>query len=215
MGGRPHCQALTLTIGRWRYRSLVQAALKQLWRATPVWPAPGRRFLAVDLETSGLDPACAEVISMAWVPVDADEIFPGGGASYLVKPAESVGDSAVIHQLRDCDLMEAAEWSQVLARFIEAAAGRTLVFHGGQLDLAFLNQGCRRYFGSPLLMPYLDTLLWQQRRLARRGHPMVPGALRLAACRQRFMLPEYPPHNASTDALATAELLLAMQVGHR
>ncbi|NLW04889.1 MAG: 3'-5' exonuclease, partial [Pseudomonadaceae bacterium] len=35
----------------------------------------------------------------------------------------------------------------------------------------------------------------------------------LAACRERYGLPNYHPHDALTDALATAELLQA-QIAH-
>jgi DNA polymerase-3 subunit epsilon len=40
------------------------------------------------------------------------------------------------------------------------------------------------------------------------GEP-PPGSLRLDAARRRFGLPRYAAHRAATDAVATAELLLA------
>ena len=49
-----------------------------------------------------------------------------------------------------------------------------------------------------------------QRRLVVRGHGEPPrGALRLDAARAGFGLPRYSAHRAATDALATAELLIA------
>lgn len=203
-------QRAAIAFARWRYAGRADAALRRLWQASPLCGKRGREFLAVDLETTGLRPADDEVLSIAWVPVRAGAAYPGEGRHLLVKPRQSVGDSAAFHALRDCDLVGAINLEAALAAFFEVAAGRVLVFHGGQLDLALLNAGCRRQFGAPLLMPHIDTLVWQRRRLNRRQQPIAPGELRLGACRRAFHLPDYPPHNAAVDALATAELLLAL-----
>jgi DNA polymerase-3 subunit epsilon len=63
-------------------------------------------------------------------------------------------------------------------------------------------------------MPAVDTLLQEQALLQRKNLPIKPGDLGLQACRDHYNLPPYPAHNALLDALATAELLLAM-VKHR
>jgi DNA polymerase-3 subunit epsilon len=100
--------------------------------------------------------------------------------------------------------------AEVLARFLEAAAGRILVFHNAALDTAFLNRVSRREFNAPVLLPVVDTLLQEKALLQRREQPIKPGDLRLHACRERYNLPPYQGHNALLDALATAELLLAL-----
>ena len=102
----------------------------------------------------------------------------------------------------------------VLQRFLQAAAGRVLVFHNAALDLAFIDRVSRREFNAPVLLPAVDTLLQEQALLRRRGVPIKPGDLRLQACRDRYNLPAYPAHNALLDALSTAELLVA-QATHR
>ncbi len=63
-------------------------------------------------------------------------------------------------------------------------------------------------------MPTVDTLLLEEAILRRKDAPIMPGDLRLQACRERYNLPNYPAHNALVDALATAELLQA-QAQHR
>ncbi|MEF1281994.1 3'-5' exonuclease, partial [Vibrio fortis] len=40
-----------------------------------------------------------------------------------------------------------------------------------------------------------------------------PGSVRLGQSRRRYHLPDYTPHHALTDAIATAELLQA-QIAH-
>lgn len=203
-----------LRLRRWwaRRRGGVAAPLRACWDA----PLPGLRtplarvdFLVCDAEMSGLDARAAEILSLAWVGVSAGEIRLDSAARHLLRPLAGVGDSATIHRLRDCDLQAAAPLPQVLERFLEAAAGRVLVFHHAALDLAFLDRAARGHLGAPLLLPAVDTLELERRQRARRNQPLEAGALRLSSCRQRYGLPAYAAHDALGDALATAELLLA------
>ena len=63
-------------------------------------------------------------------------------------------------------------------------------------------------------MPLVGTLLQEEALLRRHGRIIEPGALRLQDCRSRYNLLHFHGHNALLDALATAELLIAM-AAHR
>lgn len=207
-----------LAAKRWRYRTRIMGTtLRSCWDA----PLPGRRdnwravpFLVCDAEMSSLDVAQGELLSLAWVGVDAGAIALDSARHYLLKATHSVGQSATVHQLRDCELQEGLAESEVMAQFLAAAAGRILVFHHATLDMAYLNRCSEREYGAPLLLPTVDTLALERARLEQRDVAITPGALRLQACRERYSLPAYPGHNALVDALATAELLIA-QAQHR
>ena len=80
-------------------------------------------------------------------------------------------------------------------------------------DLAFQDRATRSLYGAPLLLPVADTMAIEHRQLKRRDTAIRAGDLRLQACRARHNLPAYPAHNALSDALATAELLLAQLAG--
>ncbi|EED32649.1 exonuclease, RNase T and DNA polymerase III [gamma proteobacterium NOR5-3] len=166
-------------------------------------------FLICDAEMSGLDPAKAELLSMGWVRVEGLEIVMGSAEHRLIRNRRSVGQSATIHQLRDCELREADDITEVLSDFLQAAAGCVLVFHNARLDTAFLDRAAKQAFGTPLLLPTVDTLWLEQRLLQRQERPIGQGDLRLGACRDRYGLIHHSAHNALTDAMATAELLLA------
>jgi DNA polymerase-3 subunit epsilon len=207
-----------LRLRRLAYRSRVASTdLQRCWQ-TPL-PATGSdwrqiSFLVVDAEMSSLDVNDGELLSIGWVEVKAGAIALGSACHHLVRPEHSVGQSAAIHSLRDCELSEAQSGAQVLAHFLRAAAGKVLVFHNAALDTAYLNRVSNRVFSAPILLPVVDTLLQEESLLRRRDRPIMPGDLRLHACRERYHLPAFEGHNALLDALATAELLLAM-AAHR
>jgi len=198
-------------------RQVADTALQKCWqKPLPSTGTDWRRvsFLAIDAEMSSLDVETGELLSIGWVVVEAAAIALGSAEHYLIRAERSVGQSATIHNLRDHDLIEARAPGQVLSRFLDMAAGKILVFHNAALDMAFLNQLSRSEFNAPLLMPCVDTLSQEQALLRRREIPIRPGDLRLQACRDRYHLPHFHGHNALLDALATAELLLAM-ASHR
>jgi DNA polymerase-3 subunit epsilon len=209
---------LSLRLRRWRYRTETAGnALGKCWRH----PLPSRStrweqgsFLVCDAEMSSLDVAGGELLSIGWVTVERGAVALSSARHYLFKADKTVGQSAAIHQLRDCELRGGLPASVVLSELLSAAAGKVLVFHNAALDLAYLNRSCCQEFGAPVLLPNVDTMALEQARLTRRDQVIKSGDLRLQACRKRYNLPSYPGHNALVDALATAELLIA-QARHR
>ena len=193
-------------------QSHVADELRDYWRS-PLprlsSPVSSLELLVCDGEMSGLDPGQAELLSLGWLVIRGSEQCLGSAEHHLIRAEHSVGMSATVHQLRDCELADARELKDVLRSFLAAARGRVLVFHHAPIDTAFLNAAALRVFGAPLLLPVIDTLALEQRLLRRRDAVVAPGALRLRACRERYGLPTYAAHNALTDAVATGELLLA------
>ncbi len=203
-----------LLLRRLLYRKRISGtALQACWRTPlPSTSSDWREvsFLVVDGEMSSLDVNTGELLSVGWVVVQDGAIHLETAEHHLIRAENSVGQSATIHNLRDYDLIGAHEREQVLTHFLEVAAGKVLVFHNAALDMAFLNKISRRYFNAPMLMPVVDTLLQEEALLRRREQAIKAGDLRLQACRDRYNLPHFHGHNALVDAIATAELLLAL-----
>lgn len=194
-------------------RRVAGTVLQRCWQA-PL-PSTGTdwrqvSFLVVDAEMSSLDVNDGELLSVGWIAVEQGAIKLSSARHYLIKADRSVGQSATIHSLRDCELVDADSPEFVISQFFEAAAGKILVFHNASLDMAFLNRLSRREFNAPVLLPAVDTLLQEKALFDRKGKSIMGGDLRLQACRDRYGLEPHPAHNALLDALATAELLMAM-----
>ena len=185
--------------------------------STPLAELP---VLAIDVETTGLDPRRDRVLSVGFVPVDGDRIVLGGAGSALLRPErgsdddDGVGQSATVHGLTDDAIAAGVGAEAFLDTVFTALAGRVLVAHYARIEVEFLQALCARTYGSRPPLPVLDTLELQRRVLggvAAMGFTAEPAAseLRLWAARERFGLPRYRAHNALVDALACAELYLA------
>jgi len=171
-------------------------------------------FLAIDLETTGLDPETDEIISFGYVPIIDGTIHLDGAAHLLVRPEKPIPEeTAVIHGLLDEGLRNAPRLDAVLPEVLDALAGRVPVAHHSRVERDFLGAACRRLYGQPLEARFACTLALERRSLARRGQDIGEGALRLNAVRERYGLPRYHAHNALMDALAAGELFLA-QAAH-
>lgn len=168
------------------------------------WDCRELEFLSVDLELNSLDPIEGDILSIGYIPIVAGHIVVGEGHHILVDDHGGVGDSAVIHGIRDCDADEGVHLQEALAQLDKARQGRILLFHHAGLDLSFLAKHQPVYRG----IPAIDTLLIEHKRRQRQNLPLE-NTLRLNQCRERYNLPVYNAHNALTDALATAELFLA------
>jgi DNA polymerase-3 subunit epsilon len=168
-------------------------------------------FLAVDLETTGLNPRQDHVLAVGWVPIRGGEVVLAGAHEVVVRPpsGDPVGDSATVHGLTDDEVASAPTLTDVLPELLAALHGRVLVAHHTPIELGFLDRATRAAYDARLQVTAVDTLALQQRLLgALHGHG-PPASLRLDAARSHFGLPRYRAHRALTDAVATAELLLA------
>lgn len=174
-------------------------------------------LLAVDLETTGLDPGRHEVLSVGWVPVQGTAVQLGGAAHVRVRPAgrDGVGTSAAVHGITDDALADAATLEEVLPLLLAALHGRVLLAHHAVVEVGFLTAACRAHYGAAPELTVVDTVQLHRRVLRRgrtHGH-VADEELTLAAARRHLGLPRYRAHEALTDALACAELYLA-QVAH-
>lgn len=195
------------------YRTRVHAPLARFFDAPP----PSARlclkdveFLALDLELTGVDPIASEIVSIGFVPIKKLQITLSEAQRIRIRPKGQVFDSATIHLLRDQDLFDGATMVDGMDRILRALTGRVLLVHFAGLDVLMLSKACRACFGGPLLSPYVDTLALARRRLFRQGREPTGGSLRLPALRRQYGLPKAKLHGALSDAVATAELFLAM-----
>ncbi len=205
---------LTLDYRRKRLYAKAPSGFMQDFYATAF---PSRRsdcrtldFVALDLETSGLDPRRDEILSVGWVCLNGMQIDLSTAQHRLICPQCDIPEqSAVIHQITDDQAAKGEPLRTVLSELIPLLAGKVLIAHHARFEMQFMQRACERLFGVNFLMPVIDTQAIARRSLERRDMAFRPQELRLGALRKRHQLPRYRLHNALSDALGAAELFLA------
>ena len=203
-----------LSLRRWNAARRVTNQHYQSFLSRPM-PPPATMFdeaelICMDIETTGLDATTADMLSIGWVLIRDGMVDLSSTESYVVKPPGDVGDSASVHGLTDTAVSQGMEPQRAMERVVDVLAGRVLVVHHAGLDKTLLDRMCRDQFGEKLLVPLIDTLALEFRRKSRQHHVEDTRSLRLPDLRTHYNLPRYRGHDCLVDAVATAELLIAM-----
>ncbi|MFY0543101.1 ATP-dependent DNA helicase DinG [Brevibacillus sp. H7] len=160
------------------------------------------RFVVVDFETTGSHPRNGDsIIQIGAVVIDDGQITEC--FSTLVNPGQAI--PAYITQLTgitDDMVVDAPTLEEVFPRFLRMLDGRTFVAHNASFDLQFLqeallSQGYYTFDGY-----VLDTV-----ELSRFLLP-TQNSYRLGELADDLQIEHDRPHQADSDALATAQLFL-------
>ncbi|GAB58812.1 3'-5' exonuclease [Rheinheimera nanhaiensis] len=187
--------------------------------ATAIQDVP---LLALDIETTGLDPASNGIVSIGTVPFNLHTIYSSQARQWLVKPRFALSDASVtLHRITHSDIAAAPDLTDILPQLLQQMAGKVAVVHYHGIERPFLHAAVKTRLGAGLLFPLIDTMQLEARMHRRKPlsfwqklRGQQPVSIRLADSRLRYGLPPYRPHHAVTDALACAELLHAQLSRH-
>lgn len=179
-------------------------------------------LVALDFETTGLDPRHNEIVSIGLVPFTLAGLRPAEGYYQVVRPARTLTeDSIALHRITHSQVAAAPPLAEVLESVIEQLCGCVVVVHYSQIERPFLSQATQRLWGEACLFPLLDTMVIEARWQRQAWLPRIrgwlgrrPTSIRLADSRARYGLPAYSSHHAKLDAVATAELFMAQVAWH-
>ena len=168
-------------------------------------------IVALDLETTGLDPKKDKILSYGLVEIQHLTIKLQTSRHQLISIEGQIPEeSAVIHHITDDQAATGVSIEEALPELLARLAGKVMLVHYASIEQNFIDAACRKLYGVPFMIRTIDTLVLAQRLFERRNATIQTGDLRLFNLRPRYNLPNYKAHNALSDALATAELFLAM-----
>ncbi len=171
-------------------------------------------IVALDLETTGLDPARDRILSVGLLSVRHMTVRLDTCWHQLIRSSREIPEaSAVIHRITDDQSAQGVPLDQVMPDLLSRLAGRVVLVHHAAIETKFITRACQTLYGPGFLMPLIDTEVLARRQFERCNRSYRAADLRLFRLRERYQLPRYQAHNALSDALATAELFLAMTAG--
>ena len=203
---------------RWQLRRAAPGPLRDYLERPLPSPRLDHRdadYLAIDLETTGLDIKRDLILSVGYVVLRGDLVDLSTARHQVVRIDRAIPEaSAVIHQITDDQAARGRDLEEVLVELLEVLAGKVMIAHHARIERGFLARACRELWGGGLPLRVVDTQVLARRSFERRQIPFKGSDLRLHALGDRYNLPRYGAHNALSDALAAAELFLA-QAAHQ
>jgi DNA polymerase-3 subunit epsilon len=161
-------------------------------------------FVALDLETTGLDPRRDDVVAAAAIPFVHGR--PQPGYVTLVDPGRPIpAASTRIHGIDDARVAGAPAMDEVLPRMDAVCAGRPLVGHDVAFDLAVLARARRRRG-----LPRPELVALDTRRLAVALHPGWRRDAELERVAARLGIEVSGRHTAEGDARLAGMIMLAL-----
>lgn len=171
----------------------------------------GGEVIALDCETTGLDPRSAELVSVAAVPVLGERVLSGSALDIrLRRPAGLNGSSIRIHRLRRMDLSDGLSVDDALAALLDFIGNRPLLGWCIGFDIAVINRHLRPRYGFELPNAAIEVSALYQRYL-HRTQPHIMPDLRFESMARALSVPELERHSAKGDASTTALMYLRLK----
>ncbi len=157
------------------------------------------QFVALDLETTGLDPAKNEIVSIGLVPFTLSRIYCREAKHWIVKPRKPLDDESVVfHGITHSDVSDAPDLKRILEEVLASLEGKIVVVHYRRIERDFIDAAIKNRLGEGLLFPVIDTLeieSWFYRKPSQKFWSRVLRkpltSIRLADSRRRYNLPFY------------------------
>lgn len=168
-------------------------------------------IVSLDIETTGLNPETDKIVSIGLVELDNMGVKLNSCWHQTIKTNKTLKEnSVIIHHITNDESSAGVTIEQAMKTLLKRISGKVVLVHNETVEQAFINKACQNLFKTGFIMPVIDTQFLAKRTLARQNKAVKPNDLRLFNLRKNFNMPAYKAHNALLDAIATAELFLAM-----
>lgn len=168
-------------------------------------------IISLDIETTGLNPEVDSIVSIGLVEISNLGIKLDSCWHQIIKTNKGLPEkSVVIHHITDDESAGGITIEKAIEELLKRLKGKVVLVHNSNIEQGFINNICQKLYGTDFVMRVIDTQVLAKRSFDRKNKSYKPTELRLFNLRKTYKLPPYKAHNALLDALATAELFLAM-----
>jgi DNA polymerase-3 subunit epsilon len=175
-------------------------------------PGPDDEVVAFDCETTGLDVAKDDIITIAAVKIRGNRILASEKFEAIARPdAKMSADAIKVHRLREADVEGGQLIFQVLPDFLHFVRGRPLVGYYLEFDVAMVDKYLVQLKGIELPNPMIEVSALYYERKYGDAPPGTQIDLSFARIIEDLKLPMLDQHDAFNDALMTAMMYVALR----
>ena len=189
-------------------------ALKRQWllyhlgdqRFRFMWDAPPpNEWVALDCETTGLNVASDQIISIGAVRIVGDRLLTSQRLELLVRPSRPISEASVrVHGLRAQDVAGGLDPDDAMMQLMRFIGSRPLVGYYLEFDLAMIDRAIFPLLGMGLPQQRIEVSALFYDHQQRQLPPYQHGGnidLRFATLMRTLDLPQHGAHDALSDAV--------------
>lgn len=175
-------------------------------------PGPSDEFVALDCETTGLNPRVDDIVAIAAVRIKGNRILTSERFEAIVRPDKKPSkDSIKVHQLREQDVESGALMFRILPDLLRFIGGRPIVGYYIDFDMRMLDKYILRQIQTKLPNPRIEVSEMYY-ALKYKGAPQgTLYDLRFASILADLGIPSLEQHDALNDTLMTAMIFLQLR----
>ena len=197
----------------WQQRQLRDSE----WRFLVDAPPPGE-WVALDCETTGLNPRSDEIIAIGAVRIVGNRVLTSERLELLVRPEHGVSAESIrVHRLREQDVQDGVPAEEAMRRLLHFIGARPLVGYYLEFDVAMINRTLKRTLGLTLPQEkievsrlYYDYVFQQLPPHKQQENTEID--LRFATIMDALGLPTREAHDALNDAVMAALAFIKLRV---
>ena len=197
----------------WQRRQLTDPR----WRFLLDEPPP-HEWVALDCETTGLNPRSDEIIAIGAVRIVGNRVLTSERLDLLVRPEHGVSAESIrVHRLREQDVQDGVPAEEAMRRLLHFIGARPLVGYYLEFDVAMINRTLKRTLGLTLPQEkievsrlYYDHVFQQLPPHKQQENTEID--LRFATIMDALGLPTREAHDALNDAVMAALAFIKLRV---
>lgn len=169
-------------------------------------------LVSLDCETTSLNVAEAEIISIGAVKVRGNTILNSDAFYVVVKPEGMMQAANVkVHGLRPKDLSNGIPVQEAVRRLLHFIGGRPLLGYYLEYDVAMINKFLKPMIGIRLPNRQIEVSALYYKQEVKKNFYNDDVDLRMASMINKLKIPDLPRHDALNDAINAAMMYLAIQ----
>ncbi|MFY9639563.1 MAG: 3'-5' exonuclease [Rhodomicrobium sp.] len=175
-------------------------------------PPPTGEAVSIDCETTGLNIAKDDIITIAAVRIKGDRILSSEAFEVLVRPETKIAPDAMkIHHLREADVEQEQPIRKVLRDFLYFIGSRPLVGYYLEFDIKMLDKHILPFIQIGLPNKRIEVSELYYERKYGNAPPGTSIDLHFTSILEDLGLPNLGQHNALNDALMTAMIYVVLR----
>lgn len=175
-------------------------------------PSPADEAVALDCETTGLDPRRDEIVAVAAIRIRGDRILTSESFRATVQSQRPSSPEAIkVHRLLEAEIRQGMPHDVMLPELLRFIGSRPIVGYYTDFDIGMVDKYARRILRIRLPNPRIDVSALYYACKYRDAPDYVKIDLSFARIAADLGLPALPQHDAFNDALMTAMMYVQLR----